>query len=175
MAPSYDDVEALDDDESSEPGAAPFRIDTVERAAWLTGKNMALDAREAVLETQYAAMKAAIRRKREGLDARFGAELLAFVQAETANRRERHLDTLQGRLQLRHVDGGLRVADSARALEWARLRCRQMIGVVEREVVQLDVLKRHVAETGEVPDGVVVVEPYDSLTIKPAPAPRKKP
>lgn len=176
MSEPIEDLDYLDDDLPSThvAGGEPFRIDSEERAAWLVGKHRDLDAREQRVKVQSTWMLHAIQQRREGLDRRFGAELRAWLERNTTQRR-RSVDFLTGRAGLRRVPGGPRIDDQAKLVAWAKAQKREHI-IVRRitERVEADWVATHVASTGEVPDGVVIVEPYDALDIKEAPAPKAK-
>lgn len=177
-----DDPQPPDDDsdETPDPGGPlddepqAFRIDSEERAAWLVGKLLACEEERARIRTQADVMLRAVERRRAGLEARFGAELRAWAEAQLTGKRTRTLHLLTGSVALRTVPGGPRVVDKARALAWAREHLAVAIDTRLTETLRADVLRQYVAKTGEVPDGVDLAPPYDALNVKAARPPKGK-
>ena len=151
-----------------------FRLDSPERVAWLVGKHRALDAEQAQLDTQYAAIRSRIMRDREGLQRRFGDELLEWVQRHTTPER-RSVDLLTGRVSLRYEPPRVKIEDHDRTLAWAATHLTRALVPTASIRVDHEVIAEYVMSArGPLPDGVVVVPAHDALSIKGAPSPKAK-
>lgn len=118
--------------------AEPFQVTDEDSANWVLEKLLNAEAdiaRErmklrAVEERAQANIKRHERRV-EWLKARFGPELEAYAAQALEGKKSRTLSLLFGKLAFRKKAGGLRLADEALALEWAKKHCPDAVKVTE--------------------------------------------
>ena len=142
----------------------PFVIDDADKASWAVDK--ILIARER-LERVKAQFQAAVHEaQQEVVDAEafFLPQLEAWYNANPP-RKGKSIKLPHGTVGKRTVPGGPRVVDETAVLEWAR---REGIpGLIKiTESVSRAAVKEYVASTGDLPDGVELVESRESFDVK---------
>ena len=116
---------------SVEPVSPEFKVDSSQRADWVLGKMLALDAElaevdacaivqqaRAILENAEK-VKEGIRRKRAAIEWRFGPDLAEFVRKEIAGGKSKTWKGLYGSVSFRSSAAKLKVSDPEKAAWWA--------------------------------------------------------
>ena len=118
--------------------AAPFCINSDDRADWLLTKLAALDAEALLLRAQADAAVKRVNSDRESLLHRFGGELEAFAANRIAqDRRGRKSIILpHGTLAFRCVPAGVRITEPGEAIRYANMNgLPDMVKVETRETL----------------------------------------
>lgn len=159
-------------DIDSERRAAPFCIDSIERAEWLLRKLANIAAEKARIKAQAALMIAQLGADAAQLEHRFGSELETFVKAELARRggKRKSLTLLQGTCAFRTVTGGLTISDQVAAVKAARETAPDLFTVHTVEDFDADgylaLAEAAKADSGELLPGVDTVPDRESFSIR---------
>ena len=118
--------------------AAPFCINSDDRADWLLTKLAALDAEAALLKAQADAAVKRVNSDRESLLHRFGGELEAFAAQRVAQdkRGRKSIILPHGTLAFRCVPVGVKITEPDEAIRYANLNgLPDMVKVETRETL----------------------------------------
>lgn len=149
--------------------APAFTVHDEASAAWAADRVLSARERVARIKAACQAMIAEAEREATEAAAFFLPMLEAWARANPPRRGKAiHLTT--GSLAFRTVPGGPRVVDEAAALEWARAEYTDAVRVVES--LDRNAIKAYVAEAGELPPGVEVVEAREAFDVKCGPVGR---
>lgn len=141
----------------------PWQITNDNRAAWATDK--VLSARERLARVKAACQAMIDEAAREVQDAEgFFLPLLEEWARQNPPRKGKTIKLPTGALSFRTVPGGPRVVDEGQCTDWAKRWCPDAIKVVER--LSVTAIKDYIANYGEIPPGVEVIEPRESFDVK---------
>lgn len=164
-------IDGNDDDDvlHSDDGEAVFVIDSEEAASWVVERLLRLDDEGARLCAQHARRLKCMAYRRGRLEARFLDELRAWAGAQLEGKKARTLKLPHGDLCFRKVPGRIAVdAKSPELIAWAQEHMPRALEerVVRSIHVNTDAVKAHVEATGEIPEGVEVVEARETFSWK---------
>jgi len=149
----------MSDDQTDAVPEQPFRIDSPERANWLVRK--IIEARNYSDRVHAWAMTEQRRAEREEkqLLHLFGRQLEEWARQELAafNGRRKSIRLPGGTVGYRRVRAKLVIVDPAAVITWAKRNCPDAITRTER--ISRAAVNSHAAETGEIPNAGVKVEP----------------
>ena len=157
-------------DTTDTPAEPAFAIDSEERANWLLRKLGNLEAEQARIKAQSAAMLKQVEGERESLMNRFGSELAQWTEEEIQRRggKRKSLTLIQGTVAFRTVAESVKVAEDAEQLPEA-LALAEQWEAVETKIDRAAFLAKaraYLEETGEVAPGVVVTPAKESFSVK---------
>ena len=138
-----------------------------EAASWAIDRVLTARARIDRVTTQASILVARLQKELDRTEGYFFPHLEDYLRANPpAKGRTLHL--LTGSLALRTKPGGARVRDQDAAVAWARehLPAAIMQRPAPSPTVDAASIKAHVEMTGEVPDGVDVVDAVDVFDVK---------
>lgn len=152
------------------PAPEAFRIDTLDKLAWFGRKRSEKLAGIAAVEANAAAILRDLRKELEDFDGHFmaQAENLAMSTLQATGAKTKTLKTLGGSFAFRTVPGGIRKADPAALLKWAKVERPELVDRTEivKEDVSAATLKLFFNATGEVPPGAEIIADRDTFTHK---------
>ncbi|HEV7298055.1 MAG TPA: hypothetical protein VGN72_01730 [Tepidisphaeraceae bacterium] len=184
------------DDDDADPGVAAivddaFRVVDEATASWVVRKIVECRAYAARARDWAERELRRAERDEQWLLRRFGAELEGWLRDELGRRggRARSVPLPAGTVGLRRQPGRLEVIDEPSLVAWCERHLREALRVTVdaegdvaaelarwqrarqedarvRKQVMREALNRHVAELGEVPDGVTVSSAEDRLYVK---------
>lgn len=154
-----------------------FAIDSIDRLAWYGRKRGAIQAEIARVEANAKAITDDLRKELQDFDARFQVQAEDFARRtlEATGWKSKTLKTLGGAFSFRTVPGGIRKAEPATLLAWAKEHAPALVKREEivKEDVPAEALKAYVAEMtaangGEfvIPPGAELVPDRESFSIK---------
>lgn len=146
--------------------AAPFVIDSAERADWYLRKLANIAAEKARVKTQAAEMIRQLEADAAGLEYRFGSQLEAFARAELERRggRRKSLPLFQGTLSFRSQPARVIVADESAALEFAQGAGFAVKTTLDAAEYRKEAQKR-LQETGEAIPGIQTVAAAETFSV----------
>lgn len=145
--------------------AEGFAIRDESSAAWAVNKVRSFDEQIARIREQSATMIESIEKERARFSDFVTPHLEVYFESN-APKKGRSIKLVSGTIGYRKVAGGPRIKDAAACVEWARQYHPDAIATVVNESVPAAFVKAHVERTGEVPDGVDLVEDRDCFYIK---------
>lgn len=150
-----------------------FIIDSTQKADWAIGLLADLEAKEARIKAQYAAMMRQIETDKNAWHGRFDAALENFAreEMERTKSKRKSLTLFNGTLGFRAVPARLVIENEADALQTARAVCPgAIIEVPATEKLDKktlgDYAKGLLETTGEVLTGFTVTEAREAFSVK---------
>jgi hypothetical protein len=144
-----------------------FRVDSEERAAWVTNKILGYDEQLARLDNQYKAMRARLEGERDGFRSRWLQPLAMWADANLP-KRGKTIHLLTGSLSFRRLKAGAQVVDQKAAVRWAEEHFPEAIQLTVTKRADAECLRAHFEETGEIPPGVLFKEERDEFYVRAA-------
>lgn len=141
-----------------------FEIRTEQEAAWVVGKMVALDHREAVLKEQYKAMQKDIANDRAYLLWRLGGELAGWA-SKNLPRGKKSIKLLTGTVGFRSMPDRIEVTDYGKLIQWAQKHIPDAVTERTEYDVDMSAVKAAIKD-GKTPDGVVVTPQEDKFFVK---------
>lgn len=141
----------------------PWAITDEGKAAWAVDKVLAARERLARVKAACQAMIDEAAREVQDAEAFFLPQLEMWARANPP-RKGKTIRLMTGSLAFRTVPGGPRVADEGQCMDWAKRYCPDAIKVVER--LSVTAIKEYIANYGELPPGVELVEARESFDVK---------
>lgn len=163
-----DDLSPFEAEHEDDAPAAPvgFTIHDDETASWVVNKLLACEEEITRVKVQAKTIVARAEDRRKRLEERFGEELRAYAAARLEGGKSRTLHLLHGSCSFRRIPGGPRVVDRDATLAWASEALKSAVRFEVVEHLDVDAVKEHVAQTGELPPGVELREASDSFSVR---------
>lgn len=159
-----DETEELDGPPApDEAQQEPWAITDEGKAAWAVDKVLAARERLARVKAACQAMIDEAAREVADAEAFFLPQLEMWARANPP-RKGKTIRLPTGAMSFRTIPGGPRVVDEGQCSDWAKRYCPDAIKVVER--LSVTAIKDYIANYGELPPGVELVDPRESFDVK---------